>query len=167
MPPIFRTFLFLSPLALAAGAVFLLTRANLARPDPELFTDSWPLAAGDESPVKQTRWADQRWEAKQRIAFALLDGRLTLLQAAAQFRDINAGLPDGPRRLPPPQYTEEEWVCRQVISYIDAELRFHRRAPAQAEEWVSRLEAELREHLRHAGASRLHWGRESAGRPDR
>jgi hypothetical protein len=37
-----------------------------------------------------------------------------------------------------------------VISYVDSELRYRRRAPAEAEEWVTRLEAELRQHLQHA-----------------
>ena len=86
------------------------------------------------------------------MTFALLDGRLTLRQAAAQFRDIDADLPDKARRWRPPEYTEEEWLYRRVIASVHTEFAHRRRAPAQAEEWVCRLEAELREHLRHTGA---------------
>jgi len=60
--------------------------------------------------------------------------------------------PDKVRRWRPPEYTEEEWPYRQVISYVRVELATHRGAPTQAQEWASRLEAELREHLRHDGA---------------
>jgi hypothetical protein len=94
------------------------------------------------------------------VTFALLDGRLTLRQAAAQFRDIDADLPDTARRWRPSEYTAEEWPYRQVISYVHTELVAHRRAPAQAHEWVARLEAELREHLRPKGAPGLHPDRE-------
>src|SRR5262249_4396360 len=65
-----------------------------------------------------------------------------------------------------PGWTEEEWACRQVISYVDSELAIKRRNPALAKEWVARLEAELRGHLRHAGAPRLHPNREPKGEPD-
>jgi hypothetical protein len=91
-----------------------------------------------------------------------------LRQAAAHFRDIDAELPDeARRRWRPPQYTEEEWPYRQVLNAVHVEFAANRRAPAQAKEWVARLEPELREHLPNAGASRLQRGQASAGRPDR
>ena len=90
----------------------------------------------------------RRWEARRQAAWALLDGRLTLRQAAARFRDIDAELPYEARGRRPPQYSEEEWPYRQVISYVHTELVTRRGAPAQAEAWVARLEAELREHRR-------------------
>jgi hypothetical protein len=96
----------------------------------------------------------------------LIDGRLTLPQAVAQFRDIDAEVSDKARHWRLPLYTEEEWPYRLVISYVQTELAGVRRAPEQAQEWVARLEAELREHLRHA-SPRLHRGPEPAGRPDR
>jgi hypothetical protein len=166
MPPRFRTFLFLSPLALAAGALYLLTRAALAQPDPELFTEPSLLTALDPSAGEEVRRADRRLEAKRQVTCALIDGRLTFQQAAAQFQAINAGVGDQARRWRLPEYTEEEWPYRQVISAVRAELATNRGAPAQAEAWVARLEAELREHLRHASAPRLHPGREPAGEPD-
>jgi hypothetical protein len=121
-------------------------------PDPELFTGPALLTALDGSAGEEIRRAGRRSEARRQIACALIDGRLTLQQAAAQFQVIDAGVGDQARRWRPPEYTEEEWPYRQVISSVRAEFEVNRRAPAQAEAWVCRLEAELREHLRHTGA---------------
>ena len=63
----------------------------------------------------------RRWEARRQAAWALLDGRLTFRQAAARFRDIDAELPYEARGRRPPQYSEEEWPYRQVISYVRAD----------------------------------------------
>jgi hypothetical protein len=71
------------------------------------------------------------------------------------------------RRWRPPWYTEEEWPYRQVISAVHTEFAHWRRAPAQAEAWVARLEAELREHLRRDGTPRLHRESEPTGEPER
>ena len=155
----FRMLLCLSPLALAAGALSLLGRADRAGPGPESLAEPWLLTALHQSAEEKTRGAVRRWEAKRQVTFAVLGGRLTLRQAAAQFRDIDAEVSDKAKDWRPPEYTEEEWTYRQVISYVDAELAGPRRAPALAQEWVARLEAELREHLRR--------GREPTGGPDR
>jgi hypothetical protein len=89
-------------------------------------------------------WAHRRAEAKQQVIGALLDGHLTLRQAAAQFRDIDRNAPAQVRGLRPPYCaTAEEWACQQVIIYVHVEFAVKRRAPAQAAEWVCRLEAEL------------------------
>jgi hypothetical protein len=109
----------------------------------------------------------RRWEARRQAAWALLDGRLTFRQAAARFRDIDAELPDEARRRRPPQYTEEEWPYRQVLSYVHTELVTRRGAPAEAEAWVARLEAELREYLRQNAAARLRRGQARTGGPAR
>jgi hypothetical protein len=108
----------------------------------------------------------RRWEARRQAAWALLDGRLTLRQAAARFRDIDAELPYEARGRRPPQYTEEEWPYRQVLSYVHTELVARRGAPAQAEAWVARLEAEMRGHLRGDAASRSQQA-PTGGRPKR
>jgi hypothetical protein len=166
MRPSFCALLCLPPLALAA-IVYLLVRADRTGVNHELIADPWPLAAPDPSSGEEVRRADRRSEAKWQVARDLIDGRLTLRQAGARFRDIDADLPNEARSWRSPRYTEEEWPYRQVISYVDAELKWHRRAPAQAVEWVTRLEAELREQLRHAGAPRPHPDRETAGGPER
>jgi hypothetical protein len=144
-------------LTLAAGALSLLALAGLGGPDPQRFREPWPLWALDASGDEESRQADQRsqarrcGQAKRQVAQALLDGRLTLPQAVARFRDIDADLPDEARGWRPAEWTEEEWPYRQVLSFVQAELVLHRGTPAQAE-WVTRLEAELREHRRPAGA---------------
>jgi hypothetical protein len=162
-----RTLLCLSPLALSAGALYLLTRADLAQPDPKLLTEPSLLTALDPSAGEEVRCADRRSEAKLQKTGALIDGRLTLRQAAARFRDINADLPDEAQSWRPPRYTEGEWPYRQVISAVHTEFAHRRQAPAQAEAWVGRLEAELRGQRRPKGAPRLHPDREPAGEPDR
>jgi hypothetical protein len=148
-----HTFLCLSPLARAAGALYLLARADPTPLDPEGLTAPWPLTALDPDTDEGIRRAGRRSEAKRQVIYALIDGRLTPQQAVAQFRYIDAGLPDGARRGRPPEYTEEEWPCREVISYVHAEFAFIRGAPAQAEAWVARLEAELLGQRRPEGAS--------------
>jgi hypothetical protein len=143
MRPSCRSLLYLSPLALAAGALYLLARADPAGLDPEALSESWLLATLDQS-VEEGVWrADQRMEAKRPVIFALLDGRLTLRQAAARFREIDADRPAKARGWRSPERTEEEGACLQVISYVDSEFAIRRRAPALAKAWVSRLEAEL------------------------
>jgi hypothetical protein len=146
--PPFRTFLYLTPLALA-GIIYLLARADRTGVNHELIADPWPLAAIEPSFEEGVLRADRRSEARRQVTLALIDGRLTLTQAAAHFRDIDAELPDETRRRWRwPQYTEEEWPYRQVINAVRVEFASNRRAPAQADEWGARLEAELRQHLR-------------------
>jgi hypothetical protein len=161
MRPGFGTLLYLSVLALASGSLYLLLRDGRAQLDREVLSDPWLLVAQDQPGAEEIRGANRRAAVKCQVIEALLDGRLTFPQAAARFRDLNARQPDGVRNWRPPWYSEEEWPYRQVIIYVYAELTSHRRAPAQEEEWVARLEAELREHLRHGGAPR------PAGGPER
>jgi hypothetical protein len=148
----FRALLCLPPLALVAGALYLLPRADLAQLNREAVTDPWPLSALDQSAGQEIGLAERLTEAKRQVTRSLIDGHLTFQQAAAQFQAINAGLPDKGRRWRPLLYTEEEWPYRQVIFFVHYELTYHRRAPAQAEVWVARLEAELREYLRRDAA---------------
>jgi hypothetical protein len=101
-------FLYLSPLALGAGALYLLARPGPAGPDHEPLTDPWPLMAPDLCAMEEVRRAGQRHEAKRQVACALIDGRLTLPQAVAQFRDIDAEVSDKARHWRLPLYTEEE-----------------------------------------------------------
>jgi hypothetical protein len=99
-----RTFLCLSPLPLAAGALYLLARADPTPLDPEALTAPWLLAELEPSLEEGVLRADRRSEARRQVTLALIDGRLTLTQAAAHFRDIDAELPDETRRRwRPPQ----------------------------------------------------------------
>jgi hypothetical protein len=165
MRPSFRTVLYLFPLALAAGALYQATRGDQAQLDRETFADPWLLLALGQPGAEEVRRANQRAEVRCQVINELLDGHLTLPQTAAQFRDINTEQPENLRNWHPPWYTEEEWPYRQVIDYVYVELAFHRRAPAQAQEWVARLEAELRKHLQTGAAPRLKWIPERAPVP--
>jgi hypothetical protein len=135
MRPAFWTFLCLLPLGLATGALSLLARTGLAQPDPGSLTELWLLSALEQSAEEGVWKADQRLEAKRPVIAALLDGRLTLRQAAAHFREIDSNAPAQVRGLRPPyRATEEEWACQQVIIYVHVEFALKRRAPAQAVE---------------------------------
>jgi hypothetical protein len=156
MRPSFRRFLCWAPLTLAAATLYLLAHAGLGQLYLRPLKGPRPPTAPDRIREEEIRWADRRWEAKRQVTGALLDGRLTLRQAAARFRAIDADLPLKARAQRPPEYTEEEWACRQVIAFVEGELAGLRQAPAQAREWGDRLEAELQEHLRHAAAAGGH-----------
>jgi hypothetical protein len=145
MRPSIRTLFFVPALTLAVGALSVLAVARLAG----LGLEPVRLALEHRSVEEEVQGAGRRSEAKRQFTRALLEGRLTLAQAAARFRDMDADLPEEARRWRPPWYTEEEWSYRQVVSFVRAELAARRRPPAEAEAWVSRLEAELEEHLRH------------------
>lgn len=87
-----------------------------------------------------------RLETKRRLIGAVIAGRLSLLQAAANFRDADRR---GPRPAVfalcvfPGAASEEEGYCRSVISWV------HVKAPReQAEELTRRLQAELDAHVR-------------------
>src|SRR5262249_38781911 len=58
--------------------------------------------------------------AKDEVLTALLAGRLTLLEAAARFRDLNAGLPELRERLLQqfPGGSYELALCRDVIERV-------------------------------------------------
>jgi hypothetical protein len=120
--------------------------------------DSWAVPEADEDPDQEARrggWTDneeclalqRRVGAKVRLAREVIDGRLTLLEAAARFRDLN--------REPPlfawvafraanPGASDDELLCREVISYVHLEQRGQ---PGTDAGLVARLEAELNERL--------------------
>src|SRR5262249_31634472 len=90
----------------------------------------------------------RRIQAKHDVICELLAGRLTLLEAAAGFRDLDAGLPEVRDRLVQhyPGMPYEMMLCRQVIEQERSVLGV--RDPDQVERVVARLEAELQAHLR-------------------
>ena len=131
------------------GAAVVGRRINeQARPLPV------PWDEDQATPVAETTtW---RILAKQRIAREVTAGTRPLAEAAALFRELN--------RVPPalvaplvdpnsPGHTEEERLCRQVISYVASPGR--ECSPTAAAAAVTRLESELREELRRHGAVRL------------
>jgi hypothetical protein len=106
-----------------------------------------PLAPDPEW-SRPNREAMERNEAQRNIVAALIEGRLTLLEAAAHFRRLN-----GSRSLVRMFYrgdSEEECLCRQVIQVTETELRRHGQ-DQQADEFTARWEEELRRHLEQHG----------------
>ena len=69
----------------------------------------------DNSSPEETEALVARLAAKRDIAHVLLDGRLTLFEAAALFRRLNREA--GGDVLGWPGDTEEERVCRSVIAW--------------------------------------------------
>jgi hypothetical protein len=99
----------------------------------------------------QLKLSMQRHEAKESIIAEVIAGRLTLLEAAAQFRDLDARWPSAKHWLEQrfPSMSFELALCRRIIEQVRDELRL--RAPDQVKCVVSRLEEELAEHLRRHG----------------
>jgi hypothetical protein len=90
----------------------------------------------------------QRSAAKRQITWDLIDGRLTLFEAAALFRRWNEEYP----RLPDPSTpgdSIEERLCRQVIEWVRLELR--ERHPGAVDQFCASFEAELRRHKEQYG----------------
>jgi hypothetical protein len=89
----------------------------------------------------------RRIQAKYEVVCELLANRSTLLEAAARFRDLDAGLPEVRDCLVQqnPGVPYELALCRYVIEHARSVLRV--RAPDQVENLVARLEAELQAHL--------------------
>jgi hypothetical protein len=109
-------------------------------PDPEWWAKSEARRAAGLS----------RGLAKRRIARDVLAQRLTLLEAAEHFRDLNEGNPDvnwEVFRRDIPGSSDDERYCWQVIEVVQSEARC--RDPNYAAVVKDRLEAELRDHLKN------------------
>ena len=99
--------------------------------------------------------AMQRHEAKEALVAEVIADRLTLLEAAAQFRDWNATWPRASRWLQQryPGVPYELALCRQIIDQVRLELR--QCDPERSDRVVARLEAELQAHLECETSFRL------------
>jgi hypothetical protein len=96
----------------------------------------------------------RRLDAKCAVARRLIDGELTLLEAAAWYRYIDEAMPPaGDLTLPGEEgLSEGERYCRMAIRWAGPEAR--QTSPSRAEAVASRLAAEL-EQLRRAAAIEL------------
>jgi hypothetical protein len=149
---------------LAAG---LTAVAVSLRPDwaGDLGIDVWNMPELQEQIARNLREQEaldregevvhRRMAAKRVVVADLAAERLTLLEAAARFRDLNALSPDSLHyvRTCYPGTTDEERLCRQVIAWTETEL--HERRADDAERVVARLRAELGELLGRDGGIRL------------
>jgi hypothetical protein len=102
-----------------------------------------------------------RIRSKEEVAWRVADGRLSLPEAAAIFRELNA-IPGYfssdyrilTRRFPHLARTSEgEWLCRQVIARASEQLA--RVSAWRKQALAERLKAELRECLRQESTIRL------------
>jgi hypothetical protein len=96
---------------------------------------------------EQFRAIRRRIETKHRLAREVIDGRLTLLEAAARFRDLDLEPPPFAQnglRCRYPGVSDDELHCREVIFFVHAELRDR---PGTDAHIMARLEAELKERL--------------------
>jgi hypothetical protein len=93
--------------------------------------------------------AQRRIEARSRIVTALLDGRITLFEAAAGFQRLNRES-SIPLLMNFPGDSQEERVCWQVIQW--AQLELGKRTPDAAHDFSPRFEEELRRHKQRHGA---------------
>jgi hypothetical protein len=92
----------------------------------------------------------RRIHEKERLAAELIDGRLTLFEAAALFHRLNAEPPaPPPLALSYPGDSEEERLCRQVIGW--AWHRLEKCDPGRANDLEGACEEELRRHKERHG----------------
>jgi hypothetical protein len=99
------------------------------------------------NPDPRCRGYLRRLECRDRVIRSLLRGRLQLLEAAALFRALAHEPPEfcwEAFRSVHPGSTDDERFCWQVIAFARAVLSDN---PGQADEVLTQLDAELREHL--------------------
>ena len=107
-----------------------------------------PLAQRGQELDDRIRRALRRFAARRRLAGEVIDGRLTLPEAAAGFRDVSEADPafDWERfRLVHPGASDDERLCRQVIGYVWVQVQ---NRPDADPALPGRLEAELEDLLR-------------------
>jgi hypothetical protein len=96
----------------------------------------------------------QRYSVKEHAVQDLLAGRLTLLQAAAQFRDVEKSLPvTWAPRIAATGSAEGERLCRMVIAMAKGWMEEN--VPAAAAHMTARLAAELEHHRGPDGTVRV------------
>jgi hypothetical protein len=137
-------------LALVVVVLTFLTGVVLARPG--LFGLSSPEEVAAQQRKEQldrmSEIVKERMDAKRRVIGELLEDRLNLMEAARWFKELNERPEDCQDRYrvfyPAPSAGES--LCRQVLTFVRAELKSLPRS--QAESLMSKLEGELCDHLR-------------------
>jgi hypothetical protein len=110
-------------------------------------TDETPSPT-DEKEEAADRAVRGRLDIKDRLTADVAEGRLSLLEAAARFRDLNrewSTFQLEAFRETWPGRSDDERYCRQIIYMVRAKLRDR---PAEGLAVVVRLQAELRHRLR-------------------
>jgi hypothetical protein len=102
--------------------------------------------------TRRTGLRVRRIEAKEATIEGLIAGRLTLLEAARCFKDLEAGSDDRAADLADsPRLSDDERLCRQVLDWVHIELG--RLPPSQAAAVWRRLEDQLNDNRRCHGGS--------------
>lgn len=106
--------------------------------------------------ARQLAISRQRLKAKEEVVYRTVDGELTLFEAAAWFRFLNENPSDCQEayRETCLGKSDEEKLCRQVISWVGESLR-HRGLASRAEQETRRLEQILAQHLGKSGTVKL------------
>jgi hypothetical protein len=145
----------------SALIVYVSSRGDLDRAEGERVQQGEALGAilGWQNPEDDSRRRAhidaimRRWSAKERVMADLFARRITLLEAAARFRDLHLTAPPFDwstwRMIMhdrfPNAADDDECMCRHVIDAMDARFsEFSEEAPSV----LARLEAELNDHLR-------------------
>ena len=98
---------------------------------------------------RRDRVIQKRIDAKDACIRELIAGRLTLFEAAAQFRRVNE---EYPVMAEVPDYVSEspdEQLCRQVIRWAQVTLRMQ--PSSESAELIERLERDLRRRKQSSG----------------
>jgi hypothetical protein len=134
---------FLAVWALFAASALLALLLWYAAGDPD-FLALAREANRDEALEKRSRALGRILDGKRQLVAELAAGRLTLAEAARQFRDLNVQFDDG--NLSAHQVaTGEEELCRRVLTWAESMLQGR---PEQARV-LSRLRAEFRARFGH------------------
>jgi len=131
------------------------------RERPDSYTEPAPLSEWHQKIDEGQQLDDnleramRRREAKEAIVAEVIADRLTLLEAAARFRDLNANWPRASHWLQQryPGVPYELALCRQIIDQVCIELR--QWAPERRDRIVTRLEAEMQTHLESEAGLRI------------
>jgi hypothetical protein len=120
--------------------------------------DGNPVSVLVMPPPEEVRLAQARITARNEVADLLLDGELTLLEAAAFFRQINDFAPEArlPFRSIWPGASDGEKACRQVISWVHTRA-LDRHGLSQADVAAGWLGRELDEMLAQGDLVELPW----------
>src|SRR5262249_28652477 len=148
-------------LTVSLGACFAVLAAVWVHPDTRTpgrdSPDPWGLEAFDPGLQRERRRRAeiegerdavfQCREAKIAVVFRVAAGRVSLREAAARFRDINASRRNFPWdrfREAHPGATDDERHCREVIRWVRWWVEEEQ---GSGRSLSRRLEAELKEHL--------------------
>jgi hypothetical protein len=140
----------LSPVAALAACWLALAVSRgpgfWAAPGPDREDD--PAGPDSQAPDDLCREITRRLSEKDRLAGEVIEGRLSLVEAAARYRDLDAQPPTfrwRELREVYPGASDDECHCRTVIGNVRARLLYR---PGGDPALVGRLETELQDLLR-------------------